>query len=113
MQLEQIFNENQRFLWGLCYRMTGSAADADDILQETFVRLLQKPPANTDEPLRSWLMRVAVNLSREGFARRQEHRAGRRARDDSLARVAGAAHRSRGTSGRRDRKAPHQKADSA
>lgn len=65
MQLEQIFKENRRFLWGLNYRMTGSAADADDILQETFVRLLQKPPANTDEPLRPWLVRVAVNLSRD------------------------------------------------
>ena len=28
MQLEQIFSENQKFLWGLSYRMTGSAADA-------------------------------------------------------------------------------------
>jgi RNA polymerase sigma-70 factor (ECF subfamily) len=71
MQLEQIFNENQRFLWGLSYRMTGSAADADDILQETFVRLLQKPPVNTVEPLRPWLVRVAVNLSRDVLRRRR------------------------------------------
>ena len=73
MQFEQTFNENRRFLWGLCYRMTGSAADADDILQETFVRLLQKPPANTDEPLRPWLVRVAVNLSRDALRRRRRH----------------------------------------
>src|SRR5689334_19044116 len=71
MQLEQVFRENRRFLWGLCYRMTGSAADADDILQETFVRLLQKPPADTDEPLRPWLVRVAVNLSRDALRRRR------------------------------------------
>ncbi|HEX8457026.1 MAG TPA: sigma-70 family RNA polymerase sigma factor [Pyrinomonadaceae bacterium] len=71
MKLEQIFNENQRFLWGLSYRMTGSGADADDILQETFVRLLQKPPSNTDEPLRPWLVRVAVNLSRDVLRRRR------------------------------------------
>src|SRR5918998_23800 len=71
MQLEQIFKENRRFLWGLSYRMTGSAADSDDILQETFVRLLQKPPANKDEPLRPWLVRVAVNLSRDVLRRRR------------------------------------------
>jgi RNA polymerase sigma factor (sigma-70 family) len=71
MQLEQTFNENRRFLWGLSYRMTGSAADADDILQETFVRLLQKPPADTDGPLRPWLVRVAVNLSRDVLRRRR------------------------------------------
>src|SRR5688500_9082162 len=71
MQLEQIFSENQRFLWGLSYRMTGSAADADDVCQETFIRLMQKPPANTEEPLRPWLVRVAVNLSRDVLRRRK------------------------------------------
>lgn len=71
MRLEQVFNENQRFLWGLSYRMTGSAADADDVLQETFVRLLQKPPADTEEPLRPWLVRVSVNLSRDVLRRRR------------------------------------------
>jgi RNA polymerase sigma-70 factor (ECF subfamily) len=71
MQLEQIFKENRSFLWGLSYRMTGSAADSDDILQETFVRLMQKPPSNTDEPLRPWLVRVAVNLSRDALRRRR------------------------------------------
>ena len=71
MQLEQVFRENRGFLWGLSYRMTGSAADADDILQETFVRLMQKPPADTDEPLRPWLVRVAVNLSRDALRRRR------------------------------------------
>jgi RNA polymerase sigma-70 factor (ECF subfamily) len=71
MQLEQIFSENQRFLWGLSYRMTGSAADADDVCQEAFIRLLQKPPVNTEEPLRPWLVRVAVNLSRDVLRRRR------------------------------------------
>jgi RNA polymerase sigma-70 factor (ECF subfamily) len=71
MQLEQVFSENQRFLWGLSYRMTGSAADADDVCQETFIRLMQKPPANTEEPLRPWLVRVAVNLSRDVLRRRR------------------------------------------
>lgn len=71
MQLEQIFRENRRLLWGLSYRMTGSAADADDILQETFVRLMQHPPADTAEPLRPWLVRVAVNLGRDVLRRRR------------------------------------------
>src|SRR5687768_10896509 len=71
MRLEQVFKDNQKFLWGLSYRMTGSAADADDILQETFVRLMQKPPADTEEPLRPWLVRVALNLSRDLLRRRR------------------------------------------
>jgi RNA polymerase sigma-70 factor (ECF subfamily) len=60
-----IYNANQKFLWGLCYRMTGNAADADEIVQETFVKALESPPPRLDEPLRPWLVRVAINLSRD------------------------------------------------
>jgi RNA polymerase sigma-70 factor, ECF subfamily len=59
---EGLTREHGRYLWGLCYRMTGSAADADDLVQETLLRALEKPPARTDEPMRPWLSRVAVNL---------------------------------------------------
>jgi RNA polymerase sigma-70 factor (ECF subfamily) len=39
------------------YRMTGSASDADEIVQEAFVRALEKPPTNTTKPMRQWLVR--------------------------------------------------------
>lgn len=61
----------RRFLWGVCYRMTGSSADAEDLVQETFVRALTRPPANTSEPWRPWLVRVAMNLSRDQLRRRK------------------------------------------
>jgi RNA polymerase sigma-70 factor, ECF subfamily len=61
----EIYNSNQRFLWGLCYRMTGNAADADEIVQETFVKALENPPPRMDEALRPWLVRVDLNLSRD------------------------------------------------
>ncbi|MDI1433628.1 sigma-70 family RNA polymerase sigma factor [Polyangium sorediatum] len=54
--------EHGRYLWGLCYRLTGSAADADDLVQETFLRAIERPPVRTEEPVRPWLTRVAVNL---------------------------------------------------
>src|SRR5262252_7589610 len=62
---------DRRLLWGLCYRMTGNAADADDLVQETFVRALEKPPRRFDEPLRPWLIRVAINLSRDLLRKRK------------------------------------------
>ena len=65
------YREHERFLWALSYRLTGSAADADDIVQETFVRALEHPPARTDEPVRPWLARVAVNLGRDALRRRK------------------------------------------
>jgi RNA polymerase sigma factor (sigma-70 family) len=65
------FREHERFLWGLCYRMTGSAADADDLVQETFVRAIERPPPRPDLPWRPWLTRVAVNLARDTLRRRR------------------------------------------
>ncbi len=67
----EIFEDNQRLLWGLCYRMTGNAADADEIVQETFVRALQQQSLDTDELLKPWLVRVAINLSRDLLRRRK------------------------------------------
>ena len=67
----QALETDRRLLWGLCYRMTGNAADADDLVQETFVRAIEKPPKWTNEPLRPWLVRVAINLSRDLLRRRR------------------------------------------
>ena len=64
------FDEHRAFLWGLSYRITGSAADADDIVQETFVRACQHAPDHLDDP-RRWLMRVAVNAGRDVLRRRK------------------------------------------
>lgn len=68
--LAQAVREHERFLWGLCYRMTGVSADAEDLVQETFARALASPPART-EALRPWLTRVAVNLARDVLRRRK------------------------------------------
>jgi RNA polymerase sigma-70 factor, ECF subfamily len=57
------FQAHRHFLWGLCYRMTGSAADADELVQETFVRAIERPPLSERDGWRAWLTRVAANLS--------------------------------------------------
>jgi len=67
----EVFETDRRLLWGLCYRMTGNAADADDLVQETFVKAIEHPPRRMDEPLRPWLVRVAMNLSRDLLRRRK------------------------------------------
>lgn len=58
-------------LWRLCYRMTGSAADADDLVQETFARAIERPPHDTQRELRPWLVQIALNLSRDHLRRRK------------------------------------------
>src|SRR3954470_3892816 len=67
----ETLESDRRLLWGICYRMTGNAADADDLVQETFVRAIEHPPPRTSEPLRPWLVRVAMNLSRDLLRRRR------------------------------------------
>jgi len=68
--LAQWFDEHRSFLWGLSYRITGSAADADDVVQETFMRAHQHAPAELENP-RRWLMKVAVNAGRDVLRRRK------------------------------------------
>ena len=45
------------------FRVVGNASDADDIVQEAFLRMLRADvPADTEEHLRRYLYRVASNL---------------------------------------------------
>ena len=62
---------HRRYLWGLCYRLTGSASDADDLVQDTFERALVRPPIDTSADLRPWLTKVALNLGRDALRHRQ------------------------------------------
>jgi RNA polymerase sigma-70 factor, ECF subfamily len=68
--LTRWYSEHRSFLWGLAYRITGSSADAEDVVQDTFMRAHQHAPAHLDDP-RRWLMRVAVNVSCDVLRRRK------------------------------------------
>lgn len=65
------FEKHQGSLWGLAYRMTGVAADADDILQDAWLRFSQKPPCDLNRSIGPWLVRVTVNLSLDALRRRR------------------------------------------
>jgi len=70
-QLAALFRAQQRRVWGLAYRLTGSAEDADDVVQEAFVRLVAQPPESPIEDLGPWLRRVATNLGIDALRRRR------------------------------------------
>ena len=65
------FRAHERALWGLLYRLTGSAADADELVQETFLRLIERPPLDVTLALKPWLVRVAMNLGLDSLRRRK------------------------------------------
>jgi len=51
--------------------MTGVAADADELVQETFVRAMESRPSLAGADLQRWLTRVATNLSLDCLRRRK------------------------------------------
>ncbi|WP_280415353.1 RNA polymerase sigma factor SigJ [Nocardia carnea] len=55
------FERQRGRLFGLAYRMLGSAADAEDIVQDTFLRWQRIEPGAVAKP-DAWLVKVATNL---------------------------------------------------
>jgi DNA-directed RNA polymerase specialized sigma24 family protein len=41
-RMEDVFAEFRRLLFSIAYRMLGSATEADDIVQETYLRFLRE-----------------------------------------------------------------------
>ena len=68
------YRRTSRSLWSYVYRVTGNAADADDIVQDAFCRLLRGGPDTDEEQRRRYLFRIASNLVVDRW-RRQERAA--------------------------------------
>jgi len=62
--LEDAFREHSRLVYRTAYSVTGSAQDAEDVVQTLFLQLLRRgfPPAFKQNP-KGYLYRAAVNLS--------------------------------------------------
>src|SRR6476620_3537952 len=61
----KLFDDNRLPLFRFAYRMTGSAADAEDVVQECFLELL-RPGCSYDPavtPVRTYLFGVVRNQS--------------------------------------------------
>jgi RNA polymerase sigma-70 factor, ECF subfamily len=59
---EHFIREHQRMIYSLCYRMTGSVTDAEDLTQETFIAAHQQSPAfKGKSQVSSWLYRIGIN----------------------------------------------------
>jgi RNA polymerase sigma-70 factor (ECF subfamily) len=63
-EIEQIYREHSEMLYCAAYSMLGNRADAEDVLQTLFLRLIDRglPPEIARNP-KGYLYRAAVNLS--------------------------------------------------
>jgi RNA polymerase sigma-70 factor (ECF subfamily) len=69
MNILELFDEHHAALFRFAYRLTGSAADAEDIVQTCFLELL-RPECSYDPkraPVRTWLFGVVRNQSLKRF----------------------------------------------
>jgi RNA polymerase sigma-70 factor, ECF subfamily len=56
-----IFNEHRPRLFGIAYRMLGSRADVEDVLQETYLRWMESNPSAL-RSVEGWLVTVLTRL---------------------------------------------------
>lgn len=51
-------------LMRIAYRYTRSAAESEDIMQDTFLALMDKRTFSSEEHIKRWLIRVVINKSK-------------------------------------------------
>lgn len=67
---ERLVRDYQADVWRFAYHLTRDRAAADDVTQETFLRLLRALPGyRGDAKFSSWLFRIARNCSMDAFRR--------------------------------------------
>jgi RNA polymerase sigma-70 factor (ECF subfamily) len=72
IEIQELYAASYRRLLGQLIGVTGSVAEAEDVVQEAFVRGLDRPRQllGADNP-EAWLRTVAVNLARSRWRRAQ------------------------------------------
>ncbi|MDC1142494.1 RNA polymerase sigma factor SigJ [Planctomycetota bacterium] len=76
MSGEELFEQERQYLFAIAYRMLGSATDADDMIQEAWLRwnkTLQPDVANPTAFLARTITRLCIDRLRELKRRREEY----------------------------------------
>lgn len=61
-KFEQVFQQYNQMIFKIAFLYLKNEADALDVVQNTFIKLLKKNNFNDDEHLKRWLLRVCINL---------------------------------------------------
>lgn len=73
-QFSRLFDEHHGLIFRTAYRLTGSAADAEDVLQTIFLRLVRSDAAAVPASEECYFRRAAVNASLDVIRARKTDR---------------------------------------
>jgi RNA polymerase sigma factor (sigma-70 family) len=71
---DQVVREHSARVYRLAYRLSGNAQDAEDLTQETFIRVFRSLAQYTPGTFEGWLHRITTNLFLDMVRRRQRIR---------------------------------------
>ncbi len=75
-RLDSLFERLYARLYGLTYRLLGDGAEAEDVIQEAFLKLSTAPVLDRpDEEVAAWMRRVCLNLGSNRIRSRTRLRA--------------------------------------
>ena len=72
--IETVIHTHGNMLFRLCLIMLGNESDAEDVVQETMIKYLQKAPEfENTEHQKAWLIKVATNKCKDALRYRKRH----------------------------------------
>jgi RNA polymerase sigma-70 factor (ECF subfamily) len=74
-EIARVFEDHHALVFRTAYRVTGNPADAEDVLQSVFLRLLRRREPDALENQKNYLCRAAVNASLDLIRQRRDDRA--------------------------------------
>jgi len=67
-EIAELYQRHVKTVYRVCFAYMKNAADADDLMQETFVKLMrQEPRFESAAHEKAWLIRTATNLCKDGL----------------------------------------------
>ncbi len=72
--LKILYKENYKMIFSIAYKYTNNKEDAEEILQETFVRAfksIEKFTSENESSLKKWILKICTNISIDYLRKRK------------------------------------------